>query len=611
MKRLLSAVVLLLIVSFINSCGLDPKNGKDGESFLLKLSEEPAGKNCVNGGTRVDSGMDINSDGILDEDEITVTKYVCDGTDGTSGNDGDDGKEGAEGSSGEDGIDGINGNDGTNGTDGEDGTNGADGNDAACYGNSAPVIDSILINDNAYNNSELKVVLSEIITIQVNSTDAESDLIQYSLIGPSGASINDYGNGDFEVTGLGLGIHSFTLIISDGCQILIKSLAFSLIINTKESYSLSTGSQSSCFLSSGKAYSWGINYNGELGAGIQDDYKKIPVAVDGSGVLSGKTAITVSSGEYHTCILDSAGEIFCWGVLLAGSEFLPNPSPVAVDMSGMIYGKVIVKLVTGNNTTCALDENGELFCWGYNNYGQLGEGTQENQPVPVRSLEGMSLKEVSLGKDHGCGIKNDGKLYCWGTGDKGQLGDGSSGCIIESDPNECLVPIFSTSAIEVDSEKIFVSVSSGHSFNCAISTEGEVYCWGLNSSGQLGDGTTADKLKPVKVDGLLSGKTVVALSVGFSHACAVDSTNGIYCWGDNFNGMLGDGSNIRSLMPVAVDMSGDLSGASIKEISAGGYNTCILNASDEIFCWGLGDVGQLGNNLTLSSNVPVKVNPLP
>ena len=175
----------------------------------------------------------------------------------------------------------------------------------------------------------------------------------------------------------------------------------------------------------------------------------------------------------------------------------------------------------------------------------------------------------------------------------------------------CSVPVFSTVAVEVTTDKKFVSVSSSSESTCALNTEGKVYCWGSNDHGRLGDGTTEDRLTPVQVKGLLTGKIVVALATGSSHVCALDSENKIYCWGYNYLGQLGDASYDDSLTPVEVDMSGVLSGVTIKEISAGGNNTCVLSEANEVYCWGSGDIGKLGNNSTEKSNVPVKVNPLP
>jgi len=637
--KMLMLIVACLSFVFMVSCDSDVKDGVDGNSSLMSMSEEPAGENCVFGGTKVDAGKDLNSNGELDEDEILVTSYVCngedgtngtngtngtDGEDGTNGTNGTDGEDGTNGTNGEDGTNGTNGTDGedgTNGTDGEDGTNGTDGedgNDAVCYENSAPVIGSIMINDTEYLNTPVEVKPSEDINLIINTTDIDGDDLQYTVLGPY-SSVESTGDGAFSMTIDETGIHNFSLVISDGCQIVMRNFS---IIGAFNDLSLYAGG--SCMINEGKAYCWGRNFDGELGIGSTVNQSLVPVAVDDSGVLSGKELISIYGGRGLNCVLDTQRRIYCWGQGIPGdgSSYSNYTSPVAVDMDGVLSGKIIKKVDTRGSSVCAIDFNGKVYCWGGNSNGQLGDGTDESRLVPVAVddtgvLNGKNIVDISLGERHACAIDSDGKVYCWGSNEKGQLGDGNGGCL-EWNLENCMTPLVSNVPIEVDmtgvlSGKSLVSVSCGPYFTCALDSEGKVYCWGSNKDYNLGDGTDEDRLIPVAVDttGVLNGKTLVSLEAGYSHACVLDLLNDLYCWGLNSSGQLGNATFDSSDYPVAVDKSGVLSGVKINKLSSGNSHSCVLSEENDVYCWGSGDVGRLGNNSTANSNVAVKVNPLP
>ena len=285
--KIITALLLLFTLSiFIISCGSDGKAGEDGKTVLTQLTDEKAGENCLNGGIRVDTGFDTDNDGNLAEDEILNSKYICNGEngingeDGTSGTDGEDGKDGNDGDEGDPGEDGKDGKDGTgtitwaeeigendeghscenggywiytcqndgedscveettekeaicNGTDGEDGKNGTDGNDGVCAGNNPPVIDSVTINDQQYNDTPIDVLLDSIVTVKVDVTDTDSDISIVitgygTLIGQ-----DEIDDSKFKITPGDTGIYYFSAIVSDGCETRISNFAVKVNIPTK------------------------------------------------------------------------------------------------------------------------------------------------------------------------------------------------------------------------------------------------------------------------------------------------------------------------------------------------------------------------------------------
>ena len=160
--------------------------------------------------------------------------------------------------------------------------------------------------------------------------------------------------------------------------------------------------------------------------------------------------------------------------------------------------------------------------------------------------------------------------------------------------------------------KTIKEVTTGGFHTCALDTSSKMYCWGLNSSGRLGGGLTSTLSNvPVAINmsGALAGKTIKQMSVEFSTSCVVASDNKVYCWGNNSKGQLGNGSTANSNVPVAVNMSGVLVGKTIKEVTTGGFHTCALDTSNKMYCWGLNSSGRLGGGLISTlSNVPVAVN---
>jgi len=251
----------------------------------------------------------------------------------------------------------------------------------------------------------------------------------------------------------------------------------------------------------------------------------------------------------------------------------------------------ITQITASSGHTCALTSNGIVKCWGYNFYGQLGDGTKTTQYIPAL-VSGLSgIKAIAAGYAHTCALTASGGIKCWGSNEFGQLGDGT---IIDS--------LISVSVSSLTSGITAIAAGDGHT--CAITSSGGIKCWGSNESGQLGNGTTTDSAVPVDVNGLSSGVTAIAL--GGSHTCALTATGGVKCWGSNYAGWLGDGTAIERHTPVNV--SGLSNG--VIAIATGDSHSCALTASGGVKCWGYNSTGQLGNGNTTKQYIPIDVSGL-
>jgi alpha-tubulin suppressor-like RCC1 family protein len=351
------------------------------------------------------------------------------------------------------------------------------------------------------------------------------------------------------------------------------------------------GRDHSCALTTtGGVLCWGGNGFGQLGDGTTVD-SSVPVPV--SGLDSGVAAIAV--GQLHTCAALTAGGAMCWGnngdgrlgIGGAGGSF---STPVAV--FGLSSG--VGAIAAGNTHTCAVTTAGAALCWGDNFHGQLGDGTTVDSPLPVAVSglgSGVAAIDTSL-ESHSCAMTTTGAVLCWGRNAGGALGDGTT---VSSSVPVSVVGLSTGVA----------AIAAGGFYTCARTTAGPILCWGVNTDGQLGDGSIIASSVPISVSGLASG--VAAVSAGGNHSCALTTAGGVLCWGSNFRGELGDGTTDDSSVPTPV--SGLSSG--VAAVTTGRDYTCALTTVGGALCWGMNfTAGQLGDGTMLNSSVPVAVSGL-
>jgi alpha-tubulin suppressor-like RCC1 family protein len=249
----------------------------------------------------------------------------------------------------------------------------------------------------------------------------------------------------------------------------------------------------------------------------------------------------------------------------------------------------------GRLHSCGLTSDDLAYCWGLNNVGQLGTGSStgpescgsgwECSTRPVRVVGGLRFRQISVGSEHTCGVTADNRAYCWGTNSSGQLGQGTA-----TGPETCgptTQEPCSTRPVAVAGGRRFSQVSAGSFHTCAVTPVNKPFCWGHNSWGQLGDGSTMGRVTPVAVTG---GLAFAQITSGGSHSCGLTAGNRAYCWGDNEWGQIGDRTKIQRTTPTPV-----YGGLSFRNVSAGANHNCATTTSNRAYCWGNNQLGQIGD----------------
>jgi len=304
-------------------------------------------------------------------------------------------------------------------------------------------------------------------------------------------------------------------------------------------------------------YAWGNNTYGQFGNNTSDGSSSVAVEVDMTGVLAGKTITAISAGAYHTVALDSDGKVYAWGHnsygQLGNNSNEPSSVPIEVDMSGLLAGKTITAISAGQYFTLALDSNGKVYSWGRNNWGQLGINSQIDSNFPrsvvdTGVLSGKIITTLSAGEEYSLVLDSDGKAYSWGKNNYGQLGDFSS--LTRKTPVN--VFMYDMAMVPLD----FIEIAAGRTHSTALSSNNRAYTWGQNNVGQLGTASISNYTKravAVDTSGVLLDKDIIGIASGSGYSLVMDSDYNFYAWGHNYYGQLGNNDiGTNSFVPVSV-----------------------------------------------------------
>ena len=365
-----------------------------------------------------------------------------------------------------------------------------------------------------------------------------------------------------------------------------------------------------------KTYCWGYNADYQVGDGTTENKTKPTPVTMPSGV---SYISQLSVGDYHSCGIGNNNTLYCWGSNAEGQlgdgvlESASTPNAVHKP-SGVSH---FTSFSAGYKHNCAVGNNNQTYCWGLNGYGQIGDGTTTNRPAltAVTMPSGVSYFSQTMGgRRHSCGISNNNKLYCWGGNSYGQLGDGAtadSGTPVPVDTPTLITKAAVTCPIELDDSCSLVptmtKISVGAYHSCGIDNDGTAWCWGRGTGGAIGNGSIADAGVPTEVNkpsGVSSYQKIVA-SFGFT--CAHADNNQIYCWGAGGNGRLGNGTTTDRHVPTQVTLPSGVS--SFTELASAGMNRfmCAVGDNNKTYCWGHNDEGQLGDGTTTDRHTPVEV----
>jgi alpha-tubulin suppressor-like RCC1 family protein len=348
----------------------------------------------------------------------------------------------------------------------------------------------------------------------------------------------------------------------------------------------------------GSVSCWGYNGNGQLGDGTNTN-RNSPTQTSSLG--EGRTAVAIAAGWYHTCAILDDGSVSCWGNNYYGQlgDGTTTNRNTPTQTSSLGTDRTAVAISAGYAHTCTILDDGSVSCWGDNTEGQLGivkANTQRYTPTQISSLgEGRTAVEITAGPAHTCAILDDGSVSCWGYNYDGQLGDGTY--------DNAYIP---TQTSSLGADRTAVAITAGEAHTCAILDDGSVSCWGLNYYGQLGDGTTNYSNDiPTQTSSLGTDRIAVAITAGMGHTCAILDDGSVSCWGRNYDGQLGDGTYTERNSPNQTSSLGaDRTAAAI---TAGTAHTCAILDDRSVSCWGENYEGQLGDGTTNDRNTPTAI----
>lgn len=394
---------------------------------------------------------------------------------------------------------------------------------------------------------------------------------------------------------------------------------------------------------------WGDNQFGQLGYGNAIDVGDaptrlpftagdVPLPFDPMTNLPLDPVVQLVAGNNHTCVLQASGLVYCWGDNQFGQlgysrmDNLGDGEPVT-SFGYVTLGGPATRIAAGGDHTCAILQGGALRCWGRNNFGQLGRGNTANigddetvfSAGNVDLGPGVTVKDLALGGFHTCALLTTGAVRCWGRNDFGQLGYGNTTTLGDNEPINNLQDVSLTGTVR--------KIVAGDFHTCALTFAGTLRCWGNGSNGQLGQllpswvvrsdgliinfggngtawGDQANELPSALPSDINAGATVTDVAAGDNHTCALLSNGQLKCWGLDGNGQLGYGNTNSLFTPLVAGVN--LDGVTASQVTAGAAHTCALRSNGSVRCWGAGADGRLGrgntaDSATATGNVDIQI----
>jgi len=365
-----------------------------------------------------------------------------------------------------------------------------------------------------------------------------------------------------------------------------------------------------------RVFTWGSNSFGQLGNNYSTSDSSLPIDVTSRfGLLASDRIIITSIGRFYNSALSSNGRVFTWGNnefgQLGDNSVTNKYSPTDITSRfGLLSGDKIIDISSGRDHSSALSSTGRVFTWGYNKYGQLGDNTTTNKSVPTAEITsrfglsaGDKIVSISLGGDHSSAISSNGRVFTWGGNSSGQLGDNTI--------TNKSVPTEITSRFGLSTGDKIVSISLGEDHSSAISSNGRVFTWGNNLSGQLGDNTITNKSVPTDITSrftLDSRDKIVSISLSMFNSAAISSNGRVFTWGGNTWGQLGQNTTIFRQVPTDITSRFTLdANDKIVLVSLGNYNSAAISSNGRVFTWGSNNMGQLGDGTKIDKLVPTLI----
>ncbi|NBO54935.1 MAG: hypothetical protein EBU84_10170, partial [Actinobacteria bacterium] len=377
----------------------------------------------------------------------------------------------------------------------------------------------------------------------------------------------------------------------------VDEYSFELDYLTLGASDVSVGGGHTCAIVEDSVYCWGGGSSGEIGNDQFDDVALPAKVVNGDDGFTNSNVSEVVTGVGVSCALES-GSVYCWGYgddgSLGDGNWSSSATPIRVVPTNGFLNEDVTNIDLNNEHVCAI-ERGSVYCWGYNSYGQLGVGSTdyEGSPVLVNAVDGVfnntNVTDIATGDEHTCAVES-GSVFCWGSNEYGELGDGGS------NSSEVAVRVADTPPPDGNFVNANVtSVEAGWAKTCALKN-GMSYCWGIGANGQLGNGDEVDSPYALKVSNNsgFANSAVSQLSSGYSQTCAIESGR-VYCWGEGSSGQLGIGTSTSESKPeAAISNNPYFTNNNVTVVSGGEYTTCVI-ANGGLYCAGEGSQGELGN----------------